>query len=52
MKIISILQLFGGIGCLTYGILYIAGVLEVSPVTAGIYAIAYGLFVIMDSFRK
>jgi uncharacterized membrane protein len=49
---ISILQLFCGIGCLTYGILYIAGTLEVSPVTAGIYAIACGLFGIIDSFRK
>jgi uncharacterized membrane protein len=49
---ISILQLFCGIGCLTYGILYIAGTLEASPVTAGIYAIACGLFGIMDSFRN
>lgn len=49
---ISILQLFCGIGCLTYGILYITGALEVSPVAAGIYAITCGLFGIMDSLES
>jgi hypothetical protein len=52
ISIISILQFLCGIACITYGIFYMTGIVEVDPITAGLYAIACGFFGIMDSFRK
>lgn len=50
INIISILWLLCGIVCIIYGISI--GAVEVSPTTAGLCALAGGLFGIVESFRK
>jgi uncharacterized membrane protein len=52
ISIISILQLLCGIACIIYGICFWCELVEVNPTTAGLYAIACGIFGIMDAIRK